>query len=150
MLRKFSIVNVIAICSINVFLIGINLGFGYKATETIEFSVSSESGYEFLTRCYIGICFWLIVFIIGKLIKNEVTSQTICISSLILTIFLYRSVYLQKSLYFINPYPITKVFRESMPLDLISFSLVMILLIYQIITVFQHYFDWKRNNARVK
>lgn len=149
MLRKFSILIALVTCFINVLLAGLHRGYYLGSSETIGFRIIGDA-YELLAGCYTYICVFLFVFFVGKLVKKKVISQIICLTSLILIIFPYWTLYLQKSFFFSDPDTITSVLREAILLDLISFSLVLILLVIQIITAFQNYFEWKHRNTRIE
>lgn len=138
MLRQLSLVIALGAFFISVLLVGLHKGFDYGITEDSGLSFSSESGYGFLTRCYFSICFLLLTFIVGKLIKKEVASQLISFSSLFFVILSYRLVYLQKNLFFESAETITNVLRITLPFDLVNFSLVIVLIITQIVLLYRN------------
>lgn len=143
MLKKISGIVALFAFSLNVYLAGLYRGF-YIPLPRFELSESGFAG-DF----YFHISFFLLVFILGRLAKNRLLSNIICLSTLSLIIYQYKYIY-YKTLLSDEGGPFSLILRESIPLDLISFSLVLFLLIYQIITVFQNCLEWKRNNAKVK
>lgn len=140
-LQRLTLVTALNSLVISVLLLGLYQGFefGFSEYNSSRFTVSGEGVYEFLARCYFSICFWLFVFIIGHLIQQKLVSQIICFSSLVFVILSYRWVYLEKNLLFENSETITNVLRATLPLDLVNFSLVIILLIFQIIFLYRNF-----------
>lgn len=139
MLRRLTLITALSSLFISGLLLGLHQGFAYGASDARGYSFSFETGYEFLVRCYFGICIWLSVFIIGNLIKKEIMSQIICFSSLVFVILPYRLIYQQKNFFYENSETITNVLRATLPLDLVNFSLVSILLIFQIIFLYRNF-----------
>lgn len=133
MLEKTTKIVVFVACLINVFLLGLHLGFDLGLDENSSFTISGITGYQLLARCYIYICVLLLIFIVGKLIKKHTFSRFICLISLILIIFPYQTLYLQKRIYFNNPETVTNILLVAIPFDLIGFLLFLSLLIFQII-----------------
>lgn len=137
-LRRLTLITALSSLFISGLLLGLHKGFDYGFSELSNITFYSEGGYEFLARCYFSICIWLFVFIIGHVIQKKFVSEIICFSSLVFVILSYRWVYLQKNFYFENSETITNVLRVALPLDLINFSLVIILLVTQIISLYRN------------
>lgn len=78
-------------------------------------------------------------------IKKDWISQTVCIISLVLTIVQYRVVYLQKQIFLtvagLQESKFFDLVRESVPIDWFCFSIVMILLIYEVISAGYYWFN---------
>ncbi len=146
MFRKIHIIVAVITFIINIFLIGLNRGYDIHFDEQGLYN----SGFELLTYCYIYISLLLLLFIVGKSIKKNSLSNIICFTSIFLLFYPYKWVYLQKQIFYSNNVPLDLIFKESIPLDVISILLIIILLTVQIITVFQSYFEWKCNNTKVE
>lgn len=143
MLRKYSRIIVLFTLGINVFLVGLHRGFDISLSE-FEFSGPNFGDIYFYTS------FFLILFFFGELAKNRLVSNIICFFALFSLLYYYNRIYLYNTRTFEESRPINLFLRESMPLDVISFSLIMILLIFQLITAIWYYFEWKRNNVKVE
>ena len=131
MLRKITLFIALTACWITVWLAGIHKGYELGGSLRVFHSV-----YDFFVQCYSQITFFLFIYIFGKLVeeKNFITSQLICFTTLILTAFPYRWLYLEKSYKFSDVETTTNVLIETLPFDWIAFSLVIILMILQIFT----------------
>lgn len=136
---KIPVVIALIICFINIFLHGLHGGFELALKQNSGIFSTSGSGYQLLANCYFFISGLLLIFTVGKLVKKEIVSQIVCLLALILVIFQFRLVYLQKSLFFENTDAVTKLMRETILFDWISLALVLVLLIIQIVTFFQQY-----------
>ena len=136
--RKYSKIIFLLAFIINTFLLGLTRGFDfhYHKIGLFEAHLGEET--------YIYICFFLLVFLVGISIKNKLASNIICFASLPLAIFQYKFIYLFTTGLLDEKEPIGLLFRESIPLNLISFSIITILLIYQIIIAFQDLFSKNR------
>lgn len=128
---------------INILLCGLYIGYSIRFKED-GFFISGGNGYESIAQYYIYICLFLLIFFLGKTIKYKILSNIVCIVTLGLTFFFYRFIYLQKSLFYNNGLPLSKLLKISTPLDWISFSLALVLLILQIIAIYLDYFSKKR------
>ncbi len=148
-LKKTSKVIALILCSVNLFLAGLHRGFEIGHDESTKFFISGGSGYDLLANYYIYIFLLLVMFVIGQSMKKDVLSRVACFSTLILNIFLYRTIYLQKKIFIYNSDSFTKLLRDTIPLDLISFLVMITLLLFQIIMVFQHYSNWRSKNAEI-
>ena len=131
--------------AINFFLAGQFLGYDIGLTDAIGFSISGQSGYELLAICYFDINFLLLIFYFGLLIKNRILSSAICLAALSLTFYFFRIIYLQKTLYYNNGVPVRKIVDNSIPLDLISFSIIVLFLVLQVINSTKYIFYKNRN-----
>lgn len=146
MYKKVSIIFALTVLVIDLFLSGQYLGFdkGYyeaiKTNSEISFSGGGITNYTILFEHYAPIVWLLIVYLIGKSIKKELLSQIICFSTLGWIIYLYWQIYFIKTNLFTPSISFNDLIRDTIPLDWISFSLVLVLLIYQIIVAFQYYF----------
>ncbi len=136
MLRKISLLLAFIVLMINVRLSGEYFGFeqGYQyAVDTYtEIRFSHGTVYFYLFEQYAQLVLGMIFFLIGKTVKKESLSQIICAPSLLWVIYKYYYIYIPKSRYFNDVEPFSKLLRESMPLDVICFSIVSMLLIYQL------------------
>ncbi len=131
MLRKVTLSMAFIACFITFWLAGIHKGYELGGSLRVFHSV-----YDFFVQCYSQIILLLLIYIFGKLIeeKNLIIYQLICFTSLILSVFPYRWIYLEKS-YKFNDVETTTVLIKALPFDWIAFSLVVILLILQIVTL---------------
>ena len=156
MYRKVSKILALIVLVINSSLSGQHLGFdrGYNVARKMFTEVNLSGGgltvYTILFEHYAPIVWLSIFYLIGKSIKKEFLSQIICFSTLGWIVYLYWQIYFIKTNLFTPSISFNDLIRETIHLDWISFSLALILLIFQIISVFQLYFNWKRNNAEVK
>lgn len=150
MFRKICNIITVILCVINGFLAGSNRGYALHQTESLNFDIYGMSGYEFLSNNYIYISLFLLVFLVGGLVRNKILSNAVCISTLLLMFPPYWNIYLQKNLFLKNGLPVSKLLLDSIPIDLISFSLISFLLIYQVIMIFQHCANWKHSYAEIK
>lgn len=143
LIKSLSIVAFFAFC-INVFLAGLDRGYDYHSR------MYGLSGSGFAGDFYFYNGFFLLVYILSKTAKKRLLSNIICLAALSFTIYQYKNIYFYKKLLSDAGEPLSLMFRESIPLDVLSFTLVIVLLIAQLITVFQYYFEWKRNNTEIK
>ncbi len=129
MLRKIALFTAFIACLITVWLAGMHKGYELGGTIRIFHSV-----YDFFVQCYSQIILLLLIYIFGKLIEKEslIISQLICFTSLILTVFPYRWIYLEKTYKFSDAETTTDVLIETLPFDQTAFFLVMVLMILQI------------------
>ena len=150
MLRKISIIVALIVLIVNVRLSGDCFGFeqGYQfGVKTFtEIRGGEGTAYLFLFEQYASVVSGIFFFLIGKTIKKETLSQIICIPSLLLTLRAYYYVYIQKSVYFADVEPFSELIRKSMPFDVVCFTIVSMLLIYQLGTVLKLLFS---NNQKV-
>ena len=146
--RRFLNFVALIVFAINIFFIGFFRGCAL-ATPLPSY-VYGETVSEGLIFSYIYINALIIIFFLIKMIKEQVITNILCIFVMLFTFYPYRHIYLQKSIFFNKELQIRQIYTDALLLDWIGFSLVLILLIFQIITAFQLYFDWKRNNAEVK
>jgi len=141
-------------CFANILLFGMHEGFelGYQELrETCAvIHLSGGTAYEFLAKQYLYITFLFLIFLVAKLVKPRALSHFISIFALIWISYFYWQTYLQKRIYFGNSENFSRLIRESIPIDLLSFSLVLILSIIQVSSVIQCYFEWKRNKLKVE
>lgn len=99
--------------------------------------------YSGLANTHVYINWLLSFFIIGNLIKKEVVSQIISLPSALLTFLLFISVYFFKSRYVSDEVVYINLIRETLSTDFIHIWIALALLIYQIVTAIQYYFDRK-------
>ena|SRR5258708_11862021 len=118
------IVSAIVALIMNIGLAGLYTGYQYGITETAGFSISGESGNEFLVRYYLSICFLLLGVIVGSLIGSGYISRIICSILLSLIIPIYYYIYLQKHFYFSNVQNVTNVLKVSVPCDVVGFLII--------------------------
>lgn len=144
MLEKTSKFVALFAFSINLFLAGLDRGYDYHSR------IYGLSGSGFAGSEYLYISFSLLVFIFGKLVKKRILSNIICLSALSFVIYQYKDIYLYKKLLSDAGEPLSLMFRESIPLDVLSFSLIVILLVVQAIAAFQSFLDRKHKNAGIK
>ena len=144
MLMKFSMIIALLVSVTNFLLLGFYEGYnkGYKEAVNL-YSKGFMSGgtiYNELGDIHFYLAFCIAIFIAGKLLKKKILSHIICFTSLFLTLFVYWhwvvALVGNSELTFI-----TNLKQTVSMLDWISFSLVIILLIIQIITAIQRYFD---------
>ncbi len=129
-------VNVAALClSLLLALMYVRYDLGIL-NETKIVNIS-ETVYSFLARCYFAICFWLALLIVARKFKKVVASNIICICCLIALLFSYRLVYLEKSLLFENPQTVTTTLQVSFLMDVINFSLILVLAVVQIFSLYR-------------
>jgi hypothetical protein len=98
-------------CFITFWLAGIHKGYELGGSLRVFHSV-----YDFFVQCYSQIILLLLIYIFGKLIeeKNLIIYQLICFTSLILSVFPYRWIYLEKS-YKFNDVETTTVLIKALP-----------------------------------
>lgn len=131
MLRKYSKIIALIALAINIFLAGLTRGFEFHFYK-FSFSDAQISGSE-----YFYISFFLLIFFIGTSVKKRLMSDIICLAALILAIYKYKFIYLFTTGLLNEPEPISLLFQESTPLNIISFLIILILLIYQITILVQ-------------
>ncbi len=144
MLNKVSKFVVFLAFSINVFLAGLSRGFAF------HFHKYGLYGVGFGVDSYIIISFFWLFFLFGTIIKKRLLSNIICFFSLSCIVYQYKCIYLYKKLLSDVEEPLSLMFRESTPLDVLGFSLVLILLAFQIATAFMDYMEWSHNSAKIK
>lgn len=144
MLEKILSILVFLTFSINIFLAGLERGFNF------HYQKYGLSGIGFAGSSYLWISFLLLVFLLGKKTKKKFLSNILCLTSLSFILFQYKNIYLYKKLLSDAGDPISILLRESIPLDVISFSAILILLFTQIIMIFQNYFEWKRTKSKIE
>ncbi len=138
MLEKYSKIILILAIAINVYLVGLTRGFEFQYLK-YGFSDPRISGAE-----YFYICFFLLIFLIGREVKKRFVSNIICLSALAIAAYKYKFIYLFTVGLLDEGEPISLMFRESIPLNLISFSVIILLLIYQIIVIIQDFYSKNR------
>lgn len=109
------------------------------------------TAYADYAEVYSIIKWLLIAFLIGFSLKKELLSQFICITSLIWTVYEYREIYIHKREIFdildLQEHRFFDIIRETIPIDWICFSIVIILMAHQIVTMFNY---WVYKNEMVK
>jgi len=140
MLRKYSKIILLLAFVINIFLIGLTRGFDFHFHKHGLFEA------DLVDVDYFYICFFLFVFWIGTLVKNRLASNIICFAALSLAFYRYKFIYLFITGLLDEQGAISLLFRESIPLNMISFSIITILLIYQIVVAFQDLFSKNRTS----
>ncbi len=129
-------------------------GFDIGYQETIKIrqviSVGTGNAYGFLGDCYFYIIVLLLIFSVGKLIRLKSLSQIVCTTSLVWMTLIFQKIYVQKEVYFsqINN-TFGNLLVNAILLDFISFLLLVVLLLVQIITAFQQYYEQKTQNISV-
>ena len=137
MLRKISIILALVVLVINVSMSGWHFGFdrGYDygvKTFTKIFS-SGETAYGYLGELYANITGLLLIFLVGRLIKIEILSQIICISSAVWMLYIYWLIFQQKFAVSKDLEAFYKLLNETIPYDWFSVVAISVLLILQII-----------------
>lgn len=141
MLKDISIIIALINCFLTLSLAALYKGFEMGMSETIGFRIT-DNIYEQFVSYYVYIFIFSIIFLIGKLIKKGTVSKIVCLISLILMIFPYWILYSQKNYLLENPDIDARIFQQTMLFDLISFSILLVLLIYQLINTL-HYLFYK-------
>ncbi len=85
----------------------------------------------FLVRCYIYVGILHFVFIGAFFIKNKYISTPACLSSLMISLFVYWSIYRQKSYAYTYPDSVTSILNMSVPIDIIVVSIIFVLFFLQ-------------------
>ena len=134
MLNKFSKINVVIAFVINIFLAGMDRGFSFQF---YQFRLSEP---QIAGSNYFYIIFFLIIYLLGEFIKRKIISFLVGVSALALIINQYKYIYWYAIDLSDEKEPFSLLFRETNPLNWISFSLVMILLIFQIVSILHHCF----------
>ena len=137
MLIRISKILALIVLTINVSFASLFNGFEQGYTTNSMFS--GFTVYITLSMYYFLIAFCVFGFVIGKLIKNAILSQIMCFSSLILTLYFYQKIYFLKSYYFNDVESFSTLIRGTIPLEWFCFSIVLILLVYQIVFAFRHF-----------
>jgi hypothetical protein len=127
--------SVVGMCAllIGALLLGLHTGFDVGLEERTRIFFSSETGYQFLVRCYFSICLWLLFFITGTLINKVFIARIICISSLCLVNVSYYLVYQQKLLFLETADSWSTILQISLPLDISGYILVSGLLLNELV-----------------
>lgn len=154
MLKKISIILALLVLTFSVLLqgtySGYERGFHDSAKDCASFYSAHNTVYADFAYVYSIIKWLLLAFVISKLIKKEWLSQIICLSSLIWAIFEYREIYIHKSDLFriadIRELKVFDLILETIPIDWFCFAIIVILLIYQIISVVYYLFYKNRSN----
>lgn len=128
--NKFSIVIAALALGINIYSAGLARGFDFHFRGQFEFSESRIAGSE-----YLYICVLIFVFTILQFTKRGMLSSFICIGALCLILFHYTDIYASKSLLSDEGSPYSLLLRESAPLDVTSFSLIVVLWVYQLVII---------------
>ena len=139
MLRKLTITTaIIAIC-ISLYLAGMHKGYVLGMNDYSSFTVS-HNVYDSLNMDYHRISNCLILFGIIKIlnIKDYLIFNIICSALLLLSLLPYKSIYIEKSFRFSNPELINEVLQQSYVFDGVGFSLIVLLVILQIVGIYQY------------
>lgn len=104
------------------------------------------SPYSNLINIHLYINWFLILFIIGKFIKKESLSQVMSLPSILLAFLGFIQLYNVKIGYQSNEDQYFDLMRLTIQTDFIHIWLTLFLLIYQVITAIQCYFEWKKNH----
>jgi hypothetical protein len=112
--------------------------------------ISHGDPYSDLVNIHVYINWCLIFFIASKLIKKEALSHIISLPSIILAFLLFVYVYIFKNRYVTDDATYINVIRETLPTDFIHIWLALAIVIYQMITIIQYYFAWKRDSVKVE
>lgn len=139
MLKKVPIIIALIALGINLLLAGEHMGYerGYEYTTRLyaKWSFSGGTAYGSLGQYYFSSSTFLLMFVIGRLIKKEVVSQFICTFSLIWIIRSYIFIFQQK-------YYVSKelddfyiLITETLSLDWFCFSIISALLSIQLFTI---------------
>lgn len=110
----------------------------------------AENPYSDLVDTHLYINWFLLFFIVGKLIRKESISQIISLPAILLAFLGFVQLYNLKNGYVVNEDKYFDIMRLTFQTDFIHIWLALALLIYQIITAFQNYFEWKRNKSKVE
>lgn len=128
MLHKASTVIVLIVLWLNAYLAGLVRGYGFH--QEFEFSEPYMKGAEYFT-----ICFLLLVVIAVRFIRKKLLSDILCLTALSVALFQYRFIWLYKLALSDEGPPLSLLFRESIPLEIASFLLIITLLIYQFVVL---------------
>lgn len=112
--------------------------------------ISHADPYFYLVDLHRYISLFLIIFIIGQLIKKELLSQIISLPSIIILFILFIQIYMYKKPYISDEASYINLIRETLSSDFIHIWLALALLIYQAVTAFQDYLNWNRENTKIK
>ncbi|HEX9959700.1 MAG TPA: hypothetical protein VGB00_02045 [Pyrinomonadaceae bacterium] len=152
MLRKTSIIIALIVLVITVSMSGQHFGFerGYDyGVKTFAGIFSSgETAYQYLGECYADITTLLLSFLVGRLIKKEILSQIICISSAVWMLYIYRLIFQQKFAVGKDLEAFYKLLNETISYDWFSVTAISVLLILQIITLSK--FAFQKHKAALK
>lgn len=134
MLTKISITAAIIIICINIYLAGIYRGVFIDFNKYGIYSFDNYGVFSSITGIeFFFIAIFLLLFLISKIVSRRLISQLICLFMLLLTTFQYRQIYDFIVLSADEGDKYISLFNEAIPLNIISFSLIIILLILQII-----------------
>ena len=137
MLRRVSLIIAVVIVDLSSVLWALYFGFDYGVSAFSGSSISGESGFGFLARSYLSICFWTVVFILGRLLtKREIISQILGGISFVFIFLSYRFIYLEKAFLSQNDESITRLLTVAFPVDLANVSLAIVLVGLQLFILF--------------
>jgi formate-dependent nitrite reductase membrane component NrfD len=118
---------------INISLSHLYLGYQIGSDETVPFWVSHADPAIFLARQHSSIFLLSLVLLIFEVIGKRAFWRYLSITLLVLISFLYKSVYLQKSLTLGEHSTLGNLIRDTFVIDWISFTLVLILVVLQLV-----------------
>lgn len=143
MLRKISIILALLGLAINFYISALYNGVTHGIRLGEEESMFSGYGsiWDSLSYFHFLMAFCFFVLVIAKSIKKEVLSQLIALFSLLPALYLCKEIYLLKSscLYFLDLKSFNGFFRSSFQLDWLWFSIICMLIIFQIIAALKFY-----------
>lgn len=152
LLKKSFIVITFILCFINTLIFGVYTGFAFREDVSSVYGdwfVSGGNGYYEFANYHLFLVIALSGFIIGKLVEKELISQAVCFVSLISAISLYIQLYIIKknALVALGSYerfiPYLSLLKETIFFDWVCFFVLISIFVYQIITVFQCWFNKK-------
>lgn len=147
MLRKISVILALVVLVVNVSMSGLHFGFergyDYGVKTFAKISFGGGTAYEYLGELYANVTALSLVFLAGRLIRKEIPSQIICISSALWMLYVYRLIFQQKFAVSQDLEAFYKLLNERMLYDWFSVIAISVLLILQIIilskSAFQKY-----------
>lgn len=138
MIERLSKVIVFVACILLAFAHGLYAGFelGQKQNSTGIYSTFG-SGYQLLANTYFYIFLLLILYIVGLLLRTKVLAHFICIVTLLLTVFQFRVIYLQKIQIANSGDEFSKLMRDTVTFDWLIFLSVCLLFALQLTAIVQ-------------
>lgn len=101
------------------------------------------SPFDKLGDLYLYVTYFLILFIIGKVIQKEFLSQIISLPSILLSFLGFIQIFIFKREYLSDESKYFDLMRDTSLMDVIFVILALTLLVYQLIWAFQFYSAWK-------
>ena len=142
MLDRIAKILALIVLTINVYFSGIFKGVDEsRMFDAPSMFSGGPSIYDMLADYQLFAAFCLFGWVVGKTIKKEFLSQVVSFSSIFLAFYFFRKMYLLKSSYIsdLSSTSLITPVHVSFRIDWFLYSIVLLLLIYQIFTIYKYF-----------